>query len=216
MRARPRPPPAPPPCRPPCPPLSAPSVTGSCPPIELRMAGRPGPGRTGVGGTCRPSRSRKAGSPCFFWGLRVHLGGAGRMGQEDGRTERASPVFHGRLQGAIASRPLWPVGPAGPRSPSGTPFRADARRARRQGAGAGGHSRLSAPLSPHAQPAPAHAPAHAFDLSRACATPAPACRFMLGEDPPSPPPPFARGALSGPSLCPPLSCLPSGPEPVCK
>lgn len=152
--------------------------------------------------TAVPARGKPdqtPGSPrLLFSGPRVHLGGPGRVagwtgparGEEEGRAERASPVFPGRLQGAIASLPLWPVGPTDPplrpQSAPRTPFRADARRARRQGAGAGGHSWLPAPLLPHAQPAAAHA----FDLSCACATPAPACRFMLGQEPSPPSPSF--------------------------
>lgn len=151
-----------------------------------------------------PARSRKARSPptppppLFLWGLRVHLGGAGRASRRRGGwAHRAGFSGFPRqtpgsdcLPPSVASWPNWSA------VPIRNPLPGCRSKSKAPGAGAGGHSWPSAPLSrpppPHAQPAPAHA----FDLSRACATPAPACRFKLGEDPPLPPPLLLHAARS--------------------
>lgn len=90
--------------------------------------------------------------------------------------------------------------------PPRTPLLADsASQARRRGLG-----RRTLGSQPPARPRTAGT-AHAFILSRACATQAPACRFMLGEDPLPPPPPFCtqRALQPSPHPVPPfLSCLP--------
>jgi hypothetical protein len=58
--------------------------------------------------------------------------------------EPASPVFHGRLQGAVTSLHLWPAGPASPpRTPSRQPEEPGSRD------WAGGHSRLCILPAPH-------------------------------------------------------------------
>lgn len=84
--------------------------------------------------------------------------------------------------------------------PPRTPLLADsASQARRRGLG-----RRTLGSQPPASPRTAGT-AHAFILSRACATQAPACRFMLGEDPLPTSPSFLHAARS-PAFTP--SCAP--------
>lgn len=125
--------------------------------------------------------------------------------QEDGHAEQASPVFHGRLQGAFASLPLWPVGPSGLSPHPETPYGLKPEEYVTRGPGRQTQA-PGTPLPTHSQHR--HMPLTS-SLSRACVTPAPACRFMLGEDPPPHLPSFLHAARSPPFPVPfPLSCLP--------
>lgn len=192
---------------------SSPSLRAWLLPSHRAPHGWPGPrkNRSRVAPAVPLEESQPPGSPhLLFSGPSVHLGGPGRVagwtgsarGKEEGHAEQASPVFHGRLQGAVASLPLWPVGPTGPPTPTQNPLPSVSSKSKAPG-GRGRRTlmALGSP-APHAQPALAHA----FDLSRACAAPAPACRFMLGEDPSPPSPSFCTQRALQPLLVP-LSVL---------
>lgn len=192
-RARPRPPPAPPRTAlrspaPPSPPLPSSSAWLAAAPEEQESSS----------GNCCP-RSRKARRParraCSWVPVCISAGQGGWQAARGRPEARRRGAPSGLLQFSTADsrerRPpsvcgqLAPLTPLPPKAPPRTPFRAAARRARRLGAGAGGHSGLPAPLPPHAQPAP-----HTPSTSPVRARPAPACRFVLGEDPDPPSPSF--------------------------
>lgn len=165
------------------------SVPGSRPAMELHTARQE---QESSGSSC-PARGEleaPAAAPALLGARQAREGG--RMdgparGQEDGHGERASPVFHGRLQEAIASFPLWPVGLAGSRSPP-RPLSGDEEQCSR---GPGQVDALSWRSRCPAQPAP-----HAPPTSPVRATPAPACRRALGAR--SRLPSFLHAALSPP------------------
>lgn len=156
----------------------------------------------------------KLGSPPTSWrGCGGTAGWTGlARGEEDGRTVPPSPLFLGRLQGAIASLPLWLGGPASPSSPPRTLLWAKARRTRQWGPGQADPRALSAhPLLSAQQLAQA---SHLCLLIDAGRSPSPPPLSPLLSLLPSP----ARSAPALSALPVPLLCLvsPSGLEPVCK
>ena len=105
------------PRRPPCPPLSAPSVTGSCPPIELRMAGRPWPRKNRSGRHLSARSLEKSRKPRFLLGPRCASRRGGAHGPGGWAHRAGFSGFPRQTPGSdclppsVASWPSWSAVP---------------------------------------------------------------------------------------------------------